>query len=199
MNNKQAEIGTRIREARRQNGLNQTQLADLLGKSLRTIQKYESGEIDISIATINEIAQKLETTPTYLIGYDRAGLHIDCFADVCDFLFQLESKAEIDFSIEVEKPKENGRWKCAVVFDGQNANASYNSALCLFLEEYQLYKEKLETYWISPEAYEGWKEKHLAYYASHALQDKPFEQLNETERLTRRNALIEQQLGGETQ
>ena len=55
-----SQIGLRIRTARKNKGLNQTELAKLLGKSLRTIQKYESGEIEVSIAMINEIAKVLE-------------------------------------------------------------------------------------------------------------------------------------------
>ena len=38
-------IGERIKTLRKKRGYNQKELADLLGKSLRTIQKYESGEI----------------------------------------------------------------------------------------------------------------------------------------------------------
>ena len=47
------QIGLRIRTSRNQKGMNQTQLANALGKSLRTIQKYESCEIEVSIAMIN--------------------------------------------------------------------------------------------------------------------------------------------------
>ena len=66
----QNNIGQRIRAARKQKGINQTELANLLGKSLRTIQKYESGEIEVSIAMINELAKALDTTSTFLIGYE---------------------------------------------------------------------------------------------------------------------------------
>ena len=66
----QNNIGQRIRAARKQKGINQTELANLLGKSLRTIQKYESGEIEVSIAMINELAKVLDTTSTFLIGYE---------------------------------------------------------------------------------------------------------------------------------
>lgn len=44
-------IGYRIRILRRQKGYSQQELADILGKSLRTVQKYETGEIEISIST----------------------------------------------------------------------------------------------------------------------------------------------------
>ena len=53
-------IGERIKTLRKKRGYNQKELADLLGKSLRTIQKYESGEIEVSIAMVNELAKVLD-------------------------------------------------------------------------------------------------------------------------------------------
>ena len=46
----QKEIGLRIRSYRKEKGLSQTELAERIGKSLRTIQKYERGEIEMSVA-----------------------------------------------------------------------------------------------------------------------------------------------------
>lgn len=193
MNNSQAEIGNRIREIRKQKGLSQTELANLLDKSLRTVQKYESGDIEISIATINELAQKLCTTSTYLIGYEPNGIHIDCLSDVIELFFQLEKKSGIKFNVDVKKPKTDGEWKCSVTFDGQDTTADYNSQLCLFLEEYANYREKLETYWISRDAYEDWQNKHLSYCASSGLQDREIEEIDEATRLKKRNELMEEQ------
>ena len=48
------EIGQRIKMLRKHKGLNQKELAEILGKSLRTIQKYETGEIEVSISTVNQ-------------------------------------------------------------------------------------------------------------------------------------------------
>lgn len=62
------QIGLRIRTARKEKGINQTELANLLGKSLRTIQKYESGEIEVSIAMLNEIAKFQTANPHILQG-----------------------------------------------------------------------------------------------------------------------------------
>ena len=84
------QIGLRIRTARKQKGMNQTQLAAALGKSLRTIQKYESGEIEVSLAMINELAGVLDTTSTYLTGYDTQEKPLTNMADVMQFLFQLD-------------------------------------------------------------------------------------------------------------
>ena len=38
-------IGQRIKQLRKRKGLNQSELAQMLKKSLRTVQKYETGEI----------------------------------------------------------------------------------------------------------------------------------------------------------
>ena len=53
MNSQKAEIGLRIKEARKALNMSQTELANHLEKTLRTVQKYESGEIEPSIAMVN--------------------------------------------------------------------------------------------------------------------------------------------------
>ena len=55
-------IGQRIKQLRKRKGLNQTELAQMLKKSLRTVQKYETGEIEVSIAVVNQIADLLDST-----------------------------------------------------------------------------------------------------------------------------------------
>ena len=61
-------IGLRIRALRIERGLTQTEFAKSLGKALRTVQKYESGEIELTIATVNEIAQKFGVSAAFLLG-----------------------------------------------------------------------------------------------------------------------------------
>ncbi len=62
-------IGWRIRQLRKEKGLTQTELAESLGKSLRVVQKYENGEIDISISTITNIAEVLDVSSADILGY----------------------------------------------------------------------------------------------------------------------------------
>lgn len=99
-----AAIGQRIKMLRKKKGLSQTELAQMLGKSLRTVQKYETGEIEVSISVINQIAEILETSSTYLFGYESGTTQIKSLSDVMDFLFKLENVAGIDFHIDVKKP-----------------------------------------------------------------------------------------------
>lgn len=70
-NSEENTIGKRVREMRKRKGLNQQELADILGKSLRTVQKYENGEINISVGMVNTIAKVLETSSSYLLGYKK--------------------------------------------------------------------------------------------------------------------------------
>ena len=60
--------------------LNQTELAQMLKKSLRTVQKYETGEIEVSIAVVNQIADLLDTTSTYILGYESSTTQIRTLA-----------------------------------------------------------------------------------------------------------------------
>ena len=112
-------IGQRIKLLRKRKGLNQKKLAGILGKSLRTVQKYETGEIEVSIAVVNQLADILESTPTYILGYEANTAPIRSLADIMGFLFQLEQVTGISFDIDVKKPPRSKEWKCAISFNGK--------------------------------------------------------------------------------
>lgn len=120
------QIGLRIRTARKEKGINQTELANLLGKSLRTIQKYESGEIEVSIAMLNEIAKVLDCESTYLIGYDAERKPLENLSDIMNFLFQLDKIKELGFNIEVKRPPHYDGWECAITFNGKDVSTELN-------------------------------------------------------------------------
>ena len=183
-------IGERIKSLRKKRGYNQKELADLLGKSLRTVQKYESGEIEVSIAMVNELAKILDTTSTYLLGHQTGDFKFDCLSDVMECLFQLEKINGLHFSIETKRPPHPDGWLCSIKFDGKDKSADQNADICLFLEEWENNRESFQDYMISKEAYENWKDKTLAYYASQGVEVTEPEDLDETERLKRRNALF---------
>ena len=184
-----AEIGLRIRTLRKRKGYNQQELADILGKSLRTVQKYESGEIEVSIAMANQLAEVLDTTPTFLFGYETEITPIRSLADVLNFLFHIEQVKGIDFGIDVKRPPRSKEWQCAITFNGK-ADADFNTDLCLFLENWEEQRDNLRTYGITQEQYREWKAKTLAYYASTAVEIAEPEELDPEERLKRRIAYL---------
>ena len=76
----------------------------------KKIQKYESGEIEVSFAMINELAKVLDTTSTYLIGYEHDGKNIRSLSDIMDFLFKLDRVKGLNFRIDVKRPPHYDEW-----------------------------------------------------------------------------------------
>ncbi|WP_369379234.1 LexA family protein [Lysinibacillus fusiformis] len=64
-------IGDRIKKARLQRGLTLIEVAEKLGKTEATIQRYESGNIkNLKNDTIEELANVLNVSPAHLMGWD---------------------------------------------------------------------------------------------------------------------------------
>lgn len=66
------ELYKNIKELREQKGLSQDELAKLTGYTSRSsIAKIEKGEVDLTRSKIIAFAKALETTPSYLMGWDK--------------------------------------------------------------------------------------------------------------------------------
>lgn len=64
-------VGDRIKEARKRAGYTLEELSNLVELSRQTLSRYETGVItNIPYDKIELIADKLETTPAYLMGWD---------------------------------------------------------------------------------------------------------------------------------
>ena len=174
-------IGLRIRTLRKKKGLNQTEFAKLLDKSLRTVQKYETGEIEVSFSVVNQIAQVLDTDVA----------PIRSLADVLGFLFELEKVSNLNFNIDVKKPPRSEEWECSISFKGKDLEADYNADMCLFLEEWENERQEVQSYTHSQATYRKWQDQTLAYYASCGLESNEPEELSEEERIEKRNAYLE--------
>ena len=182
--------GQRIRVLRKRKGYNQKELADIIGKSLRTVQKYESGEIEVSIAVVNQLADVLDTTPTFLLGYETEIAPVRSMADVINFLFHIEQVSGLTFGIDVKRPPRSKDWKCSITFNGKEAEADHNMDLCLFLESWEEQRNSLRTYGITQEKYRKWKDKTLAYYAATKVECVEPEELDREEQVKRRIAYL---------
>ena len=187
-------IGQRIKQLRKRKGLNQTELAQMLKKSLRTVQKYETGEIEVSIAVVNQIADLLDSTPTYILGYESSTTQIRTLSDVMDFLFKLETVEGIDFKIDVQKPPRRKQWECSISFDGKST-AEFNADMCLFLEQWEDERSELRAYNSTQAAYRRWREQTLAYYSANAVKCTEPEELDCDERIAKRTAFLEKEYG----
>ena len=63
-------ISERIRQQRKEKGLTQADLAELLGMSEMTIRRWEAGKSSPRIDELQKVASMLETSVEYLIGID---------------------------------------------------------------------------------------------------------------------------------
>lgn len=63
-------IGKRLKKIRENRKISQEEIANVLGIKKITYFKYESGEINIPIPKLIELARYFETTPNYLLGFN---------------------------------------------------------------------------------------------------------------------------------
>ena len=110
------EIGIKIKLARKSKGIAQTEFADAIGKSVRTVQKYESGEISMPLEVLNSIANELELSLEDLLTEEQPGTNIDTFADIFSAIFELENAQGIKLEIE-EVPVSDSRIVLAMYCD----------------------------------------------------------------------------------
>ena len=61
-------LGFRIAQLRKENGLTQKQLADMLKVDNTTISSWELGKNDVPTAILVELAKLFDTTTDYLLG-----------------------------------------------------------------------------------------------------------------------------------
>ena len=70
MTTKNETMGMRIRARRKALGFTQQYLAEILWVKEETISNYENDKVDIKGSVICKLAEVLETTPDYLLGYN---------------------------------------------------------------------------------------------------------------------------------
>ncbi|MDN6021690.1 MAG: helix-turn-helix domain-containing protein, partial [Acidipropionibacterium jensenii] len=88
-----ASVGRLIRDARKQRGLTQTQLADLLKTSQSAIHRVEAGHQNLSLDYINRIAEALESP---LISTPKSGTSMN---------YRIQGGKTLSGSIEVRSSK----------------------------------------------------------------------------------------------
>ena len=190
-------IGARIRALRKKMGYNQTELGEIMDKSLRTIQKYETGEIEIPLSVISQLADVLGTTNSYILGFDGEPPTVHSMADIMNYLFNMEQVSGLEFTVDVKRPPRNKEWSCALTFNGKSKEAQLNADMCLFLEEWESRRDDVRSYGLSQSEYRKWKEKTLDYYASTLVDCIEPQDLPTAERIQKRkeylNRLVEEQ------
>jgi repressor LexA len=63
------DIGKRLKEKREELGLTQENVGECIGVNKATVQRYESGSIDIKRNVAISLAKVLKTSPSYIMGW----------------------------------------------------------------------------------------------------------------------------------
>ena len=76
-------IGQRIHQKRKEMRMSADELAKKLGKDRSTIYRYENGEIEkFPLDILEPIAKALNTTPAYLMGWEKEEKNNNTIADI---------------------------------------------------------------------------------------------------------------------
>lgn len=94
-------LGKSLKEARKQAGYTQEQLAELVGVSRAAIARYETGEIEPSLETFVRLADALQVSADLLLGR-RNGEH----SQAQPFPVRLTPKAEAALELFIRELKE---------------------------------------------------------------------------------------------
>jgi len=65
------DFGARLKAARRQKGISQTQAADALRTDQRQISKYESGKQEPTATRLRELCELYEISADWLLGLEK--------------------------------------------------------------------------------------------------------------------------------
>lgn len=180
------EIGKSIQKRRRALKITQKELAERLGKSERTIQKYESGEITMKIDAIKEIAEELDISWQDLLSPDRPlngtpmitdnpkdaspDYEFHTMGDVIKALFAITNIKDFSFQLTNTKPPENPEWTAGIMVNGKG-DSQYDADFCLFMENWMQKLNALRAGRISQEQFEAWKIEMIDYYSESYFSD----------------------------
>lgn len=176
------EIGSAIKKRRRQLKITQKEFAERLGKSERTIQKYESGEITMKMDLIKLVADELDIPWQELLEAktDEIGIvssenefpacRFHTLSDVINVLFAITEIKDIAFQLTCAKPPESPDWTSALMVDGKGSG-TYNADFCLFMENWMNKLAALQSGSINQEQFETWKRETLEYYSDSYFSD----------------------------
>ena len=97
-------IGQRIKERRKELKISADELAKRLGKDRSTIYRYEKGDIEnLPLDILEPIANALDTTPQYLMGWEKVQKNNDTIVGIIaklrtdeDFLSLAETLSSLD-------------------------------------------------------------------------------------------------------
>lgn len=143
--------GERIKNARKNKGWTQKQLEERTGINEANIRKYESGRQNPKFGTLQKIADALDCTPSYLMGWEETEVNLNAVGfSIDDIAFELNVDPEIlkqNLSSN-NVPAIAKMIKAANIISGQSVhNSSLNATLLpAELTDFSMFIEKMGYY-----------------------------------------------------
>ena len=159
------EIGKAIQKQRRAQKITQKEFAQRLGKSERTIQKYESGEILLKIDVLKQIANELNVPWQELLSPEDNNIPKDNTTTKYP-AYEFHTMSDV-----INALFEHPEWTAGIKVNGKG-NGKYDADFCLFMENWIAKKNMLQTGKISKEKFDSWKSDMLAYYKDSRLDNE---------------------------
>lgn len=152
-------IGERIKIRREELNLSQDELAKRLGyKSRSSINKIEVGSRDLTQARIKAIADALDTTPSYIMGWDEFDQQFDvnqlaAESDMWDFIEKHYGKSAVDTLHQLLTFSPKDQEKISKLLDGYSKLDEEDRTI-LFARAYQILEDMLaaEKYTVQKES-----------------------------------------------
>ena len=177
------EIGKAIQKQRRAQKITQKEFAQHLGKSERTIQKYESGEILMKIDVLKQIANELNVPWQELLSPEDNNIPKDntttkypayefhTMSDVINALFSIKrQKSASYFPLPLPLtliPAVHSGFSGGLVLVSSN-----EKSVSSVMENWIAKKNMLQTGKLSKEKFDSWKSDMLAYYKDSRLDNE---------------------------
>lgn len=93
------DVGSRIKDKRKEQKLTQAQLGYAIGKTESSIRKYEKNLVEIPDSVMKKIALALDTTESYLCGIDKMKFDHKCI-DAFETLLKMNGyEVHYDYSV----------------------------------------------------------------------------------------------------
>ena len=92
-------VGQRIKQRRKELGISADKLGEALGKDRSTIFRYERGDIEkLPLDILEPIAKVLQTTPQFLMGWEKVKKKNDVLSDI---VLKLNEDTELLDMVEI--------------------------------------------------------------------------------------------------
>lgn len=177
----QEAIAKNLKKIRKSKKITQKKLGELIGKSERTIQNYESGTIIFNTDMISKLTTALDISWNDLVGTENNSNNIidlrssvmnkyslESFGDIINVLFKIQQTYDITMELDTVKPPTSSEWKSSISVPGKGS-AKYDTDFCLFFDDWNNKIKQLYNNEITIDEYQSWQEETIIYYMAKQL------------------------------